>query len=1447
MKILPIFSPNVSRSGVFLGLLVLGAGCLPLMAQGGWSATDIDADGLSDQWENHYFGNLSSNGNSDNDSDGLKNSLEFSSGRNPTLAETVPGTPDWHAVPGALRFERWNNVGGDTLASLYQSQAFIQSAPASAGFYTTAEIQQNQGDSYGLRLRGTLRAPVSGDYRFYVASDNQGAFYLGTGASRFTLQKLCAVNTYSGYRAWTANTSQASVLVTLAAGQEYAFEAVVKDGGGGDHLSIGWIRPGQTTVEVVPGKMPDGTVVLTSYAPDPSDLDDDGMLDSYESANNLNPNSRIDHAMLDSDGDGSTNLQEYQNGTAPVPLPGQSGFCQWDLFFIGTNNSKITALTQNPLFAQAPGLSGYFNAAEAGQNWGDNFGRRLRGVVTIPTTGTWRFYISGDNCTSLLINPSGKSRFGKSQVAFNTGASSFRSFSSGTPQSKAFNFNAGDKVYFEALYVETTGSDHCSVGWSGPGYTSATLIPSSAISVCEPETITIDGTTYLNDADNDSLPDDWESANGLSVTNSGPDAWLHSEGGDPDGDGLTNLQEYQHGTNPFTVNGVAGYWAHEWYGSIGGTRVRDLLGAAGLLRAPDLTLLSESTEQFVNYSTNFGQRFRATITAPATGDYTFWLAGDDEAELWISSDDRKFNKRRIATDAYGTIRGWEKNIGNPTEPVTLQQGQSYFIEVLHKQSSGSDHVSVGWSLNSNNWALSVNGSSATQSSTFGGWSASRAIDGNCSGSSNSNSTTHTNNTPNSWLEVDFGAERPVTRVVLFNRIDGTLGTRLSNFRISLRDASGNEIPGGVANFFEGTGFAPAMFAWDLPATVQARKVRVQLLGNNNDGNGHLSIAELMAFEIGEDVFPPQSLPASALTSFVRDVADNDDDYLIDSWEVQYGLSATDNGLANPGNGELGDPDLDNLTNRDEWLLGTDPLEPDTDGDGYPDGQEVYFLGTNPLVPELANPSVVGDIAVTGLANASANWVESADGGLFSMETRGWIDYQFNVSTAGYYLFEIQGRARGSAIQSREDFALDVHVDSKKVASTVLTSLNGQKGVAAGFAGWLSAGSHTLRIWNHNLLARRSLQLDSLRLVIPSGDDADTDGLPDWIYDFLTARNSLTATGLGSLTSPCCVEGTTRDWMGTTVSSNGSAFAPVAKGVDDQWFANVPLNPTAATGVIIGFEYGLLQQDLDIEWLPFNIAQSTHLVIRKNDSLRLTAFTPGGTPDGSNVTITLNGQALATTPANQPFIRQFATAGIQTLSATFTGPNGPETVTSTVEVIAADFGATFQLYVNRPRQWSVSNFPFTIPVVADSALSLTPQVVPWSARVFQVNTATPGTHTVLARTGAGGPVIATGQVNAMLLSQSDNGELPVIHVYPNGDTIVEFTVIMTGLPPGGYVELEFFLGGRSFLDGTIRKRLYAADFDENGIARVPMLFSSGIGTTCHRTFLRDASGTIIGQM
>jgi hypothetical protein len=182
------------------------------------------------------------------------------------------------------------------------------------------------------------------------------------------------------------------------------------------------------------------------------------------------------------------------------------------------------------------------------------------------------------------------------------------------------------------------------------------------------------------------------------------------------------------------------------------------------------------------------------------------------------------------------------------------------------------------------------------------------------------------------------------------------------------------------------------------------------------------------------------------------------------------------------------------------------------------------------------------------------------------------------------------------------------------------------------------------------------------------------------------------------------------------------------------------------------------------------------------------------------------------------------------------------------VLAADFGPVFPIYLNRSRLWTPPSLAAGLPVENDNSLLLTAQSAANGNKAFTADTTRLGTNTVLARTATEGPVLAAGQVEGILLSHSSNYELPVIYTYPNGDRIVELTIFATSLPPGGYIRLEIWLGGRLFVpDGTTSKILTAADFDENGVAKVRVLLSSGIGTTCHRTYLHAADGTLIGQM
>ncbi len=60
-----------------------------------------------------------------------------------------------------------------------------------------------------------------------------------------------------------------------------------------------------------------------------------------------------------------------------------------------------------------------------------------------------------------------------------------------------------------------------------------------------------------------------------------------------------------------------------------------------------------------NYGANYGERIRGYFTAPVTGNYYFWIAGSDSAQLWISDDNNQVNQ---------VLRAWVTPTNNPTAP-----------------------------------------------------------------------------------------------------------------------------------------------------------------------------------------------------------------------------------------------------------------------------------------------------------------------------------------------------------------------------------------------------------------------------------------------------------------------------------------------------------------------------------------------------------------------------------------------------------------------------------------------------------------------------------------------------------------------------------------------------------------------------------------------------------
>lgn len=80
------------------------------------------------------------------------------------------------------------------------------------------------------------------------------------------------------------------------------------------------------------------------------------------------------------------------------------------------------------------------------------------------------------------------------------------------------------------------------------------------------------------------------------------------------------------------------------------------------------------------------------------------------------------------------------------------------------------------------------------------------------------------------------------------------------------------------------------------------------------------------------------------TGLTPPFVDMDGDFLPDDWEISVGLDPSD-----PTDAGL-DPDQDGLISIHEFLWGTDPLNPDSDGDGIDDGTEAFLDPSEPRLP-----------------------------------------------------------------------------------------------------------------------------------------------------------------------------------------------------------------------------------------------------------------------------------------------------------------------------------------------------------------------------------------------------------------------------------------------------------------------------------------------------------------
>lgn len=1092
-------------------------------------------------------------------------------------------------------------------------------------------------------------------------------------------------------------------------------------------------------------------------------------------------------------------------------------------------------------------------------------------------------------------------------------------------------------------------------------------------------------------------------------------------------------------------------------------------------RAPNTTQ-TVATATVIGLPANSGTRLRGTLTPPVNDTYTFWVNGADNVALWLSEDGTRFTKRLIASHLGSTTTTqWDKHRDQKSIPIALTAGITYHIEAHVMSSAANGHLSIAWQGRDGNWAHTANGATATQSTTQWDLGAGKAIDGKTSGVWTD--ATLTTNVQNSWLKIDFANVRSLNQVVLFNNPSNQ--NRLSNFRISALDAAGAVLS--QADFFTTSGNVGNSFTWDMPAVVEAKSVKIQLLGNNLAGNGHLSLTEVQAYGPGplaatrnfevipaaylspiasnaddlndnhlSDDFEQQTglatsslpgalleygdpdkdgisnyeeqdlgsnpllsdsfgdvitrsmwmnlsgngsegivsmttfanrqrflsfpndisqvagidastgyleygsryrgafvaptsgsyrfwlagsgdaqlwmadgtvkdpstnqpltnrfgkqllatsgsvtpqrdydysvnqrsrsvtlvqgqtyyievlhkvaqgsldhvsvawqppgapraiMPATAFRISAPEAADYDSDNLPDAWETANGLNPANNGLTSTADGEYGDPDLDGLTNLQEYQYGTNPFAADSDGDGYSDSDEIKLYGSNPLVSNLLAPASLTLPPLNQYTAATGSWITNANGSLSAMERRGAITYTFTVTEPGVHEVAVSAGAISYDPWVTKSLPITLSLDGNPpFASKTLSSKNSLPDTIRAITPWLSVGTHTLTVFHDNVLTALRMRIDSVTVKRLGGADLNEDGVPDWIAANEAAANALTRVPAESRTSPASIEGRTRQLSSATLSvlfpgAQGPDAVALSASINDAFFADIPLSEDGAVTLNSSFLGGVVTESRSLTWVATNLLEfdQATLHIRKGDSLRITAHDPAEAPTG---TFTLSGNHPALPSgalnADSPHILLSGTAGTYTLTAT----HGTQTATVTLVVHSADFGSSYPVKVGLARSWTPPLLGATTLVEADERLVFT-QTSTTGPRAFTVRIQEAANRHVIARLpatveGAPSAILARGTVHGFTTAQVEQTrDAQTIHRYDDGTWLMRSTVVAANLPEGVVIRITLLNQGTQFPDGSLILELRAGDFDANGIANIYYEYVGADPKLCHK--------------
>ena len=165
-------------------------------------------------------------------------------------------------------------------------------------------------------------------------------------------------------------------------------------------------------------------------------------------------------------------------------------------------------------FPGSPDVTRKLHALDIPRNVGDEYGTRTRGFLYPAKSGKYRFAVSGDDHTRLLLSTrAGEPAYASVIAGVSGWTTPGQLHKYHSQKSLEIYLEAGEAYYFELLHKEAKGRDHASVYWRVPGAHEFEIIGEKFIGdieacgqaptapVCNPKVLFVVGNTKLNAGD----------------------------------------------------------------------------------------------------------------------------------------------------------------------------------------------------------------------------------------------------------------------------------------------------------------------------------------------------------------------------------------------------------------------------------------------------------------------------------------------------------------------------------------------------------------------------------------------------------------------------------------------------------------------------------------------------------------------------------------------------------------------------------------------------------------------------------------------------------------------------------------------------------------------------------------------------------------------------------